>query len=150
MARLSMSRVHLNLSLSDHHRPAHSSSAQLSSSLRFRSLPAAAYSAQHRYCSCRLIFHPPMFCCCCCLCPLRLYVCHCNTKPSPWWLLCLQWSVLPTTRTARAAIRVDRPTSCVCVMPHAMSVHLYVLITPMPRRSSAERRYEKSLSAARV
>ena len=37
-----------------------------------------------------------------------------------WWLLCLQWSVLPTTRTARAAIRVDRPTSLVsvsCLMP---------------------------------
>ena len=41
---------------------------------------------------------------------LRLYVRHCNITPSPWWLLCLQWSVLPTTRTARAAVRVDRPT----------------------------------------
>ena len=54
------------------------------------------------------------------LCPLRLYMRRCNTTPSPWWLLCLQWSVLPTTRTARAAIRVDRPTSLVsvsCLMP---------------------------------
>ena len=53
------------------------------------------------------------------LCPLRLYVRRCNTTPSPWWLLwpcecpwwllCLQWSVPPTTRTDRAAVRVDRP-----------------------------------------
>jgi hypothetical protein len=30
-------------------------------------------------------------------------------------------------------------------MPHAMPVYLYVLITPVPRRSSAESRYEKRL-----
>ncbi len=71
---------------------------------------------------------------------LRLYVRHCNTTPSPWWLLCLQWSVPPTTRTARAAVRVDRPTSLVsvsCIMP---CLCIYVLLTPRPRRSSAERR----------
>jgi len=28
-------------------------------------------------------------------------------------------------------------------MPHAMLVHLYVLITPVRRRSSAEGHYEK-------
>ena len=47
--------------------------------------------------------------------PLRLYVRRSNTTPSPWWLLCLQWSVPPTTRKARAAVRVDRPTSLVSV-----------------------------------
>ena len=83
-----------------------------------------------------------------CLCPLRLYVRRCNTTPSPWWLLCPQWSVLPTTRAARAPIRVDRQClwSVSCLMP----VHLYVLITPAPRRSSAERRYEKRRVAVTV
>ena len=40
-------------------------------------------------------------------------------------LLCLQWSVLPTSRTARAAIRVDRPTSLVSV---SCSYQLYVFL----------------------
>jgi hypothetical protein len=33
-------------------------------------------------------------------------------------------------------------------MPYVMLVHLYVLITPVPRRSRAERRYEKTISIA--
>ena len=38
---------------------------------------------------------------------------------------------LPTTRTARAAVRVDRPNlSRVSVLRHAMPVHLYVLLLP--------------------
>ena len=120
VARPPISRVHLSISLSHRHRAAHSSSAPALLVASLPLAPGAAHSAQHRYCSCRLIFYPPMFCCCFCLCPLRLYMRRCNTKPSPWWLLCMQWSVLPTTRTARAAIRVDRPTSFVsvsCLMP---------------------------------
>ena len=122
---------------------AHSSSAPAPLVASLPLAPAAADSAQHRHCSCRLIFHPPMCCFDFCLCPLRLYVRQCNTTPSPWWLLCLQWSVPPTTRTARAAVRVDRPTSlCLCHACASTCAHHSHTHT-QGCRSRAERRYEK-------
>ena len=61
VVRLSKPCVHLSLSLSDHHRPAHSSSAPALLVASLPLAPAAAHSAQHRYCSCRLIFTRPCF-----------------------------------------------------------------------------------------
>ena len=129
-------------SVSDHLRPPHSSSAPALLVASLPLAPAAADSAQHRHCSCPLIFHPPMCCFDFCLCPLRLYVRQCNTTPSPWWLLCLQWSVLLTTRTAELLSGLIANFSRLCVTRYVMLEHLCASITPLHPRSRAERRYE--------
>jgi hypothetical protein len=60
-----------------------------------------------------------------------------------WWLLCLQWSVLLTTRTAELLSGLIANFSRLCVTRYVMLEHLCASITPLHPRSRAERRYEK-------
>ena len=87
------------------------------------------------------------------LCPLRLYVRRCNTTPSPWWLLCLQWSLLsrPLARPEPLSGLIAHTLSCLCLCLCLCHASCHALCrwasirapTPRRRRSSAERCYEK-------
>ena len=127
-----ISRVHLSLPVSHRHCVAHSSSdpALLVASLPLA--PAAADSTQHRYRSCRLI-----------LSPTHVLLLHSSTLCVCTCVIAIQHPALGGCSACSGRYRrpLARPEplsgliaqhSLVCVMPHAMLVHLYVLTTPMP------------------
>jgi hypothetical protein len=107
-----------------------------SSPRRFASAaPAAADSTQHRYRSCRLI-----------LSPAHVLLLHSSTLCVCTCVIAIQHPALGGCSACNGRYRrpLARPEplsgliaqlSLVCVIPHAMLVHLSVLITPMPRRS---------------
>jgi hypothetical protein len=119
---------------------------QLSSSLRFTLAPCSSRQRTAQVTQLLTDLSPAHVVIAVGLCPLRLYVRRCNTTPSPWWLLCLQWSVLLTTRTAELLSGLIANFSRLCVTRYVMLEHLCASITPLHPRSRAERRYEKSFS----
>ena len=53
---------------------------------------------------------------------LLAYVSECNTTPSPWWLLCLQWSVRATRTAERLSELISQSQSM--SVHHSMSVNI--------------------------
>ena len=91
---------------------------QLSSSLRFTLAPCSSRQRTAQVTQLLTDLSPALYVLLIAvgLCPLRVYVRRCNTTPSPWWLLCLQWSVLsrPLARPEPLSGLIAHNLSCLC------------------------------------